>query len=93
MKTFDIFSLTHIAFTEEEKIALQKDMDRILEYCSALDKIDTSQIPADPLSNDAIDLDDLDADLPQKTLPLEKVFLNAPPIQGNYFVVPPVIED
>lgn len=91
MKTFDIFSLTHIAFTEEEKIALQKDVDHILEYCGALDKIDTSKISADLLSNDTIDAGDID--LPQKSLPLEKVFLNAPSIQGNYFVVPPVIED
>jgi len=69
---------------------MTRDLDRILEYASELQQLDTSGI--EPTAH-AIHLDTpLRPDRPEAPLDPERALANAPQREGSAFVVPKVIE-
>lgn len=85
-----VSKLAALALTEEESRSLQKDLSRILEFVSALEKVDTDDVlplvtPMDlemVVCNDTIDWDEKP----------ESIFANAPAHKDHLFLVPKVVE-
>lgn len=85
-----VADLARIYFTDEEVEKLQQELSAVLDYATALDKCDTSNIkPTEhilPIQNV------YRKDEAKPSLPIEKVLANAPESEAGGFKVPKVIE-
>ncbi|GIX40343.1 MAG: aspartyl/glutamyl-tRNA(Asn/Gln) amidotransferase subunit C [Leptospiraceae bacterium] len=75
---------------DESLIHLEKDFQKILEYVKHIEEIDTSSITEDYTEEDTLNI--FREDIPEPTLPIEKIAQNAPDWESGHFVVPGVIE-
>jgi aspartyl-tRNA(Asn)/glutamyl-tRNA(Gln) amidotransferase subunit C len=75
---------------DESLVHLEKDFQKILEYVKQIEEIDTSTIKEDYTEEDTLNI--FREDIPEETLPLEKIAQNAPEWESGHFVVPGVIE-
>jgi len=75
---------------DESLVHLEKDFQKILEYVKQIEEIDTSTIKEDYTEEDTLNI--FREDIPEGTLPLEKIAQNAPEWESGHFVVPGVIE-
>jgi aspartyl-tRNA(Asn)/glutamyl-tRNA(Gln) amidotransferase subunit C len=82
--------LARIELQPKELEKLSKEIQGILDFIDKLKKVDIENIA--PLSHILPINNILREDTPKEPLPLEKVLKNAPHKQGNFFVVPKVIE-
>ena len=86
-----VAELARLAFSEEEKQKLTKELNSILEYMEQLNSLDTTNV--EPLSH-VIELNNVFRDDTLKpTLPREEALRNAPAKSEKFFKVPKVIGD
>ena len=82
--------LARLGLSDEEKARLEQELSQILEAMRAIDRVDTSEIPPTaqviPLHTVMRD------DVVRPSLPVADVLKNAPRREGDFFVVPPVLE-
>jgi aspartyl-tRNA(Asn)/glutamyl-tRNA(Gln) amidotransferase subunit C len=102
----NVAELANLELTAEERTAMLRDLNSILDYIDLLNALDTSNV--DPMAQLA-DLRAVDASLKarqpvpypgredileglRKSLPQEVALENAPESDGSFFIVPKVIE-
>lgn len=86
-----IAALAYLSFEDEEKEQIRADLEKILSFVEKLNELDTSDTePLIYLSDNSRLLreDRLEAHLDRKD-----ALLNAPETDGEYFLVPKVIDD
>lgn len=81
--------LARIELKEEEKIRFEEELEKILEYVSKLNEVNTENIIPTyhvlPLKNIFRE------DIPDKSTPKEEILKNAPDRDENFFRVPRII--
>ena len=86
----DVAHLARIELDAKELERLSKQLEHILAFIDKLSTLDTANIT--PTSHILPINNVLRKDEPRKSLPIEKTLMNAPAKQGNFFVVPKIIE-
>lgn len=82
--------LCRIELQEKELDKLSTQLKGILDFIDKLSKVDVQNIA--PTSHILPVKNVLREDAPKDSLPVDKVLANAPQKEGNFFVVPKVIE-
>lgn len=82
--------LSRIELQDKELDKLSLQLKGILDFIDKLSKVDVQNIA--PTSHILALKNVLREDIPKDSLPVEKVLANAPQKEGNFFVVPKVIE-
>lgn len=82
--------LSRIELEPKELDKLSGQLKDILDFIDKLKKLDVSDIK--PTSHILPVNNVLREDSPKPSLPLEKTLMNAPLKEGNFFVVPKIIE-
>jgi aspartyl-tRNA(Asn)/glutamyl-tRNA(Gln) amidotransferase subunit C len=85
-----IAHLARIELKEEEVEKFQRELSEILTFVEKLNELDTEGI--DPKFSVIPPENVLREDAPHLSLPREKVFMNAPETDGQYFIVPKVVK-
>lgn len=85
-----IAELAKLGLSEEELVLYGEQLSEFLEYCRALEALDTSQIP--PTAQVIPVQNVMRPDEPSPCLPQEDVLNNAPRREGVFILVPPVLE-
>ncbi len=85
-----IASLAKLHLTEDEVDMYTDQMNEILEYMHQLDELDTENV--EPLSHVLDQLNMTRRDKEEPSLDRDEALNNAPDSDGEYFVVPKVIE-
>ncbi len=85
-----VSNLARIELLPSEFEKLSGQLEEILDFIDTLKKIDVRDIP--PMSHILPVNNVLRDDTPCESLPSDKALLNAPHKEGNFFVVPKVIE-
>ena len=85
-----IAKLAKLKFADEEKVKLQKDLNKILEYIDQLNKLDLENV--EPLENINETQNVLRKDEEYKWLTTEEALKNAPAKTGKFFKVPKVLD-
>ena len=85
-----VADLSRIELKPEELEKLSRQLQAILDFIDKLSEIDTEDIQ--PTSHILPINNVLREDKPIKSLPIDKALGNAPAREGNFFVVPKVIE-
>ena len=85
-----IAELSRLSLSETEVLAMERDLERILDYVASLQELDTEGV--EPTAH-GIALDTpLRSDLPAAAMDPELAVANAPQRAGTAFVVPRVID-
>lgn len=85
-----VASLARLKVTDREVESLLDDLTAILDYVGVLNDVDTSGVP--PMVH-AVELHDvLRQDAVMPSLPRPEALVNAPRSDGEYFLVPTIIE-
>jgi aspartyl-tRNA(Asn)/glutamyl-tRNA(Gln) amidotransferase subunit C len=82
--------LARLELSDEEREAIRRDLNEILDMVEKLQRIDTTGI--DPLVYLNLDVNQWRADEVRDQLPRERALRNAPQEDGSYFKVPKVID-
>jgi aspartyl-tRNA(Asn)/glutamyl-tRNA(Gln) amidotransferase subunit C len=82
--------LSRLEFSGKEKEDIIHDLNRMLEFVSKLNELDTSQV--EPLIYMNEDTNVLREDEVKQTLTQKEALLNAPQKDSDYFKVPKVVE-
>lgn len=85
-----VAQLARLTFTGEEKEALTKDLNSILEYMEKLNELDTDNV--DIIVNPYYIENKFREDEVEPSMPLEDVIKNAPDSLEEYILVPKVID-
>ncbi len=85
-----IAQLAKLKFNEDEKIKLQKDLNKILEYIEEINELDLDNV--EPLENINETENIVREDVVKPGLTTEEALKNAPAKTGRYFKVPKVID-
>ena len=84
-----VAKLARLELTEEERVAFQRELDKVVEYIDQLNEVDTEDVPVTshmiPLQNVLRE----DEVLP--SLSADQALANAPKSEGGFFRVPRVI--
>jgi aspartyl-tRNA(Asn)/glutamyl-tRNA(Gln) amidotransferase subunit C len=86
----DMAHLARIELGQEELEKLASQLGHILAFIDKLSSLNTDKIA--PTSHILPINNVLRKDEPRKSLPIEKTLANSPAKQGNFFVVPKIIE-
>lgn len=89
----DVENIAHLArlhLSEEEKERYREQLSDILEHVSALNKVDTTDVP--PMSTVIVENNRLREDVPGEPMPREDLLRNAPDVESEQFRVPPVLD-
>ena len=86
----DVAHLARIKLEPKELEKLSSQLEHILAFIDKLSSINTENVA--PTSHILPINNVLRKDEPKASLPVEKTLKNAPEKQGNFFVVPKVIE-
>ena len=89
----DVDHIAHLArlhLSEEEKERYREQLSDILEHVSALNALDTKDVP--PMSSVVVESSRLREDVPGEPMPREDLLRNAPDVESNQFRVPPVLD-
>ncbi|CAN5670782.1 Asp-tRNA(Asn)/Glu-tRNA(Gln) amidotransferase subunit GatC [soil metagenome] len=84
-----IATLSKLKFKDEEKVKLQKDMNKILEYIEQINELDLENVK--PLENINETENVVREDVVMPGLTTEEALKNAPAKTGRYFKVPKVM--
>ena len=86
-----IAELARLALTDAERALFARQLADILAYAEQVQAIDTSGVAATAhvLPGQRVERDDE----PRPSLPVEDVLRNAPRREGDFFKVPPVLEE
>lgn len=85
-----IAKLAKLNFAEDEKLKLQKDLNKVLEYIDQLNELEHDDV--EPLENINPTENVLREDIPEKWLTSDEALKNAPSRTGKFFKVPKVID-
>ena len=86
-----IAALAYLRFKDEEKEQIRADLERILNFIEKLNELDTSDV--EPLIYLSYSKKALREDGPVEQIDRSDALLNAPDSDGEYFLVPKVIDD
>jgi len=90
-KTIDhLANLSKLEFNSEEKTAIKKDLEKMLDFIGKLDEIDTSGV--EPLLFMTDEVNVLREDDAVDSISQEEALKNAPKKDTDYFRVPKVLE-
>ncbi len=88
-----VAELAHLELTADERVRMQRDLNRILDYIDSLNELDTQKIaPMTQISLNGVSQAELRDDDLRPSLPHETALQNAPVTDGKFFKVPKVIE-
>lgn len=82
--------LARIRLTEDEVATFARQLGQILHYVEILDGVDTEGV--EPMAHAADIVNVFREDAPAPSLPREQALANAPKTDGQYFLVPQIIE-
>jgi aspartyl-tRNA(Asn)/glutamyl-tRNA(Gln) amidotransferase subunit C len=85
-----IAHLARLQFNETEKVKIEVDLNRILDFMETLNEVDTSMVAPLIYMNDEVNV--LRKDEVIQTITHEEGLANAPKKDTDYFRVPKVIE-
>jgi len=85
-----IAHLSRLEFQGEDKVSIQKDMERMIEFVDKLSEVDTSNV--EPLIFMSEEINRLREDEPQVTVSNEEALMNAPKKDSDYFRIPKVLD-
>ncbi|MFI3229628.1 MAG: Asp-tRNA(Asn)/Glu-tRNA(Gln) amidotransferase subunit GatC [Bacillota bacterium] len=81
--------LSKLSFTDEEKVAFDKDFSRIIAF---VDEIKAIEIDDDGAQEATVTLADLREDVIKESLSVDKILANAPREKDGCFLTPLVVE-
>lgn len=88
---YKLTKLCRIKCTEEERAALLKDLEKILDYFDQIEEVDTEGVePCNHVLAEVFNV--MRDDLPGECLSRELLLSNAPEHRDGFFIVPPVID-
>jgi aspartyl-tRNA(Asn)/glutamyl-tRNA(Gln) amidotransferase subunit C len=91
IKTVDeVAHLARLEFTEEGKVEILNDMNRMLAFVDKLNEMDTDGV--EPLIYMTDEVNVMREDEPKITLTQKEALKNAPKKDSDYFKVPKVID-
>ncbi|MEN9973318.1 MAG: hypothetical protein RIS20_1665 [Bacteroidota bacterium] len=85
-----IAHLARLEFQGEDKVSIQKDMERMIEFVDKLSEIDTANV--EPLIFMSEEMNRLRDDEPIVTVTHEEALMNAPKKDSDYFRIPKVLD-
>jgi len=85
-----VVGLARLAMGEEELARMARELDAVLGYVAALDRVDTRDVP--PTAHVVPLATPMRQDEPEPPMDPELALANAPESEGTSFVVPKVIE-
>ena len=86
-----VTKLARLSFGEKELAGFTSQLNEILQYVEKLNELDTANVP--PTSHMFFEKTPMREDkVRTEPSPIEKIVENAPKREGNFFVVPRVIE-
>lgn len=92
IKTVDeVAHLARLEFTEEGKVEILNDMNRMLAFVDKLNEMDTDGVEALIYMTDEVNV--MREDEPKITLTQKEALKNAPKKDSDYFKVPKVIDN
>ena len=85
-----IENLSKLSLTEDERVKAMNEMDKILEYVSKLNEVDTDGV--EPLVN-VLPISNVlrEDEVVTEEYAVEKTIANGPMTKGNMFVVPKTV--
>ena len=85
-----IAHLARLSFTDEEKTAVQKDLQNMVSFVEKLNEVNTEGVP--PLLHIGHEINVLREDKVHGSITMEEALQNAPETDGIFFKVPRVIK-
>ena len=85
-----IAHLARLSFEGEEKSAIKKDLNKIINFMDELNEIDTENV--EPLIFMSQEINVLREDIPTQTITHEEALKNAPKKDSDYFRIPKVLD-
>ena len=85
-----IAHLARLEFAGDEKVAIKKDLEHIIDFMSKLNEIPTDNV--EPLIFMTDELSSLREDNPIETLTQKEALKNAPKKDSDYFRIPKVLD-
>lgn len=85
-----IAHLSRLEFQGEDKVAIQKDMERMIEFVYKLSEVDTANV--EPLIFMSEEINRVREDEPKVTVSHEEALRNAPKKDSDYFRIPKVLD-
>lgn len=85
-----IAHLARLEFEGDKKVAIQQDLERIVNFMEKLQEVDTDQV--EPLVFMSSEINRLREDEAKITLTQEQVLKNAPKKDSDYFRIPKVLD-
>ena len=85
----ELAHLARLEFNSEQKAAIKKDLEKIIDFCDQLKELDTEGVEPLIYVNDEFNV--FREDKIEASLPKEKALLNAPSKDSDYFKVPKVL--
>jgi aspartyl-tRNA(Asn)/glutamyl-tRNA(Gln) amidotransferase subunit C len=85
-----IAHLSRLEFKGEDKVSIQKDMERMIEFVDKLSEVDTANV--EPLIFMSEEINRLRKDEPKVTVTHEEALKNAPKKDSDYFRIPKVLD-
>lgn len=85
-----IAHLARLEFSGERKVAIQNDLERIIQFMDKLQEVDTENV--EPLIFMTKEMGHLREDIPLNTLTQDEVLKNAPKKDSDYFRIPKVLD-
>jgi aspartyl-tRNA(Asn)/glutamyl-tRNA(Gln) amidotransferase subunit C len=83
-------NLAKLEFTEQGKLEIQKDLEKIISFVEKLNEVDTTGI--EPLVYMNEDMNVVRNDIANQFITKEEALKNAPQKDSDYFKVPKVIK-
>ena len=91
LKTVErVANLAKLEFSEEEKISIGQDLNKIVAYFDKLNEVNTEGI--EPLVFMSDEVNAFRADVPKREVSKEEALKNAPQKNSDYFKVPKFLE-
>jgi aspartyl-tRNA(Asn)/glutamyl-tRNA(Gln) amidotransferase subunit C len=85
-----IAHLARLEFKGEDKVSIQKDMERMIEFVDKLSEVDTANV--EPLIFMSEEINRVREDEPKVTVSHEEALKNAPKKDSDYFRIPKVLD-
>lgn len=85
-----IADLARLSFEGEERSAIKKDLNNIIDFMDKLNAVDTENV--EPLVFMSTEINVLREDIPAQTITHEEALRNAPKKDSDYFRIPKVLD-
>jgi aspartyl-tRNA(Asn)/glutamyl-tRNA(Gln) amidotransferase subunit C len=86
-----VASLARLSLSDDELVASGKKLTTILDYVKLLDEVDTTDVA--PMTHPVPAENVFREDQMRASLPREAALANAPKSDGQFFVVPKILEE